>query len=182
MTSREPLHVAGERVVSVGPLPVDDAAVTLFVDRACAVRRSFDAAGATREVVARICQRLDGIPLSIELAAGRTLAMTATEIERRLESRAACWRIGAATPVVTAPCSGSSTGALTCWTRAAGRCFAGCRCSRGASMRRRRTLCAAVKDDFATLDVLVDLVDKSLVVAIPAGAYTADRLLETMRQ
>jgi predicted ATPase/class 3 adenylate cyclase len=86
-TSREPLHLPGERVVPVAPLPVADEAVALFVDRAAALRPSFVAEGENHAAVVRICHHLDGMPLAIELAAARTAAMTPAEIDRRLDQR-----------------------------------------------------------------------------------------------
>jgi hypothetical protein len=86
-TSREPLHARGERVLPVAPLAVADEAVALFVDRAVAVRPSFEADGPSHEAVLRICQRLDGVPLAIELAAARMVAMTPAEIDGRLDQR-----------------------------------------------------------------------------------------------
>jgi predicted ATPase/DNA-binding CsgD family transcriptional regulator len=67
-TSRERLRLPGEQTVPVDPLPLRDDAVTLFRDRAAAVDPRF---GAEEATVARICARLDGIPLAIELAAAR---------------------------------------------------------------------------------------------------------------
>ena len=91
-TSREPFGVDAEAVLGVSPLAVaggtESDAVTLFVDRARAVRRDFglgdpDAAAA----VSQICTTLDGLPLGIELAAARMAAMSAIEVRNRLADR-----------------------------------------------------------------------------------------------
>jgi predicted ATPase len=82
VTSREPLHVESERRYPVEPLPQDDAAV-LFVERARAVAPGFRPAAAVRE----ICQRLDGLPLAIELAAARVALLDPDELLARLERR-----------------------------------------------------------------------------------------------
>src|SRR5262249_6399549 len=87
-TSREQLHLPGEQVVTLKPLPVDGggAAIELFIDRASALRGPSDTVF-DFEVVARLCGRLDGMPLAIELAAARTVAMTPAEVEHRLDQR-----------------------------------------------------------------------------------------------
>jgi predicted ATPase/DNA-binding CsgD family transcriptional regulator len=82
VTSREALHVRDEQLFPVLPLALPDlhalpdlealaqvAAVTLFVQRACAVRPDFALTDLNAAVVARLCSRLDGLPLAIELAA-----------------------------------------------------------------------------------------------------------------
>jgi predicted ATPase/DNA-binding CsgD family transcriptional regulator len=97
-TSREPLGIGGERVHRVPsmrtPADGDDAvairaseAVQLFEDRATAqgVRTAWDESGAL--VAGRICRRLDGIPLAIELAAARLRVMPANELDARLDER-----------------------------------------------------------------------------------------------
>jgi len=97
-TSREPLGIDGEwvfRVPSLGvPADGDDIgairaseAVRLLADRAAAqgVALAWDRPAA--EVAGRICRRLDGIPLGIELAAARLRAMPAVELEARLDER-----------------------------------------------------------------------------------------------
>jgi hypothetical protein len=86
-TGRAALHLPGEQVRVVEPLPLANAAVTLFLDRAASARSSFGTEGENRAAVARICQHLDVIPLAIELAAARTSAMSPTEIDWRLDQR-----------------------------------------------------------------------------------------------
>lgn len=94
-TSRTPLAIAAERVLALEPLeiaPSDAApAVRLFLERARAAR---PAATLELEVVARLCARLDGLPLAIELAAARVRTMTPEQIERRLENRFALLTTG----------------------------------------------------------------------------------------
>jgi predicted ATPase/class 3 adenylate cyclase len=93
-TSRESLGVPGEavfRVPSLG-LPSDEEsaadsdAVQLFLDRAGRVRPGFDSSVADMEAILRICRRLDGIPLGIELAAARLRTLSERELADRLEN------------------------------------------------------------------------------------------------
>ena len=96
-TSREALNVSGERIFAVQPLPVprnngqdnaaDADAVQLFVERARAVRSAFALTAENTDGVIRICRRLDGIPLAIELAAARVRSMSPGEIAGRLDQR-----------------------------------------------------------------------------------------------
>jgi predicted ATPase/DNA-binding SARP family transcriptional activator len=94
-TSREPLHLSGEWEFEVPPLRVpSDAndprareveAVQLFAERARAVDTSFDMDAQTLRDVVRICRRLDGLPLAVELAAARAKALPVASILTRLE-------------------------------------------------------------------------------------------------
>jgi predicted ATPase/class 3 adenylate cyclase len=80
-TSRRPLHLPGERELAVPPLPVPHGtgtvevaacdAVRLFVRQADLVSPGFAVTPANAADIAAICQRLDGLPLAIELAASR---------------------------------------------------------------------------------------------------------------
>ncbi|MGZ8738745.1 MAG: LuxR C-terminal-related transcriptional regulator [Nocardioides sp.] len=95
-TSRELLLAPGETVLPVTPLSVEagvtSEAVTLFVQRAAAVRGEYaihDEQTAT--AVVEICEALDGLPLDIELAAARMAAMSATEERDRLTDRMRLW-------------------------------------------------------------------------------------------
>jgi len=102
-TSREALGIMGETVWSVPILTVPDTehlpqgqttllrvlrgyeSVQLFVERAQAVQKTFDLTGSNARMVAQTCQKLEGIPLAIELAAARVRAMTVEQIASRLD-------------------------------------------------------------------------------------------------
>jgi predicted ATPase len=97
-TSRQPLGVEGEQMFGLAPLPLPppDAgvavaagseAVSLFVQRAAAVRGDFSLDPANVAAVGEICRRLDGIPLAIELAAARVAALGPAEIAGLLDDR-----------------------------------------------------------------------------------------------
>jgi predicted ATPase/class 3 adenylate cyclase len=89
-TSREALGVAGERVYAIHALPTgtsDSPADQMFIGRAQAANSMIDLSGEREAVVSRICTRLDGIPLAIELAAARVRSMPPEEIERHLDER-----------------------------------------------------------------------------------------------
>ncbi|MEM7141952.1 MAG: adenylate/guanylate cyclase domain-containing protein [Actinomycetota bacterium] len=90
-TTRQRLEVPGEQVVAVGSLAVGGSAVDLFVERARAASPGFECGDEpddpTRMVIAEICTQLDGIPLSIELAAARTAVLAPNEILDRMADR-----------------------------------------------------------------------------------------------
>ncbi len=100
VTSRAPLRVTGEHELSVLPLGLPShqpgasmetllasEAVQLFVDRARSVRPDFALDAQNAATVAAICQRLDGLPLAIELAAARIRLLSPEAILARLDSR-----------------------------------------------------------------------------------------------
>ncbi|MDN3023230.1 hypothetical protein [Streptomyces sp. S.PB5] len=94
-TSRRRLGLPGEQCVEVEPLPVDESgsaaredAVTLFADRAAAVRSGFVLDEVTRPVAVSVCQYLDGIPLAVELAAARLSTLSLTELDDHFGTRA----------------------------------------------------------------------------------------------
>lgn len=93
-TSRERLAVAAERVLPLPPLQLPDTdtgggspAVSLFLERARAVAPELDDDPATLATVAELVRRLDGLPLAIELAAGRVGAITVADLRDRLRDR-----------------------------------------------------------------------------------------------
>src|SRR5215469_1928785 len=99
-TSRESLNIDAETVMPVAPLAAPDPgrhltaaelmrfpAVSLFAQRAGQVVPGFAVTEPTTEAVARICHRLEGLPLAIELAAARLRALSPEQIDARLGDR-----------------------------------------------------------------------------------------------
>jgi predicted ATPase/DNA-binding SARP family transcriptional activator len=95
-TSRAPLRLAAERDYPVPPFETPDAglpfealvqsdALRLFAARARAVEPEFELDTQTAADIARVCRRLDGLPLAIELAAARAKLLAPAEILERLE-------------------------------------------------------------------------------------------------
>ena len=100
VTSRAPLRVYGEYEFPVPPLPLPDPrqmnslpalaenpAISLFAQRAQAVKPDFQLVAENAALVAEICSRVDGLPLAIELAAARVKMLPLSGILTRLESR-----------------------------------------------------------------------------------------------
>ena len=83
-SSREALGIAGE-IAYHTPSLGDSESIQLFVERAHAASSNFKLSDANRLAVAQICHRLDGIPLAIELAAARTKLLSAEQIASRLD-------------------------------------------------------------------------------------------------
>jgi len=195
-SSREPLRVAGETTYPVRSLSTPDAgaaittsiltqyeAARLFLARVLAVQPDFQIEEVGANAVADICQRLDGIPLAIELAAGRTRALSVEQIAERLSDRFRLLTHGDRTALPRHQTMRASIDwsyeLLTSSERILLRrlsVFAG-----GWTLEAAEAVGAGgevVKPD--VLDLLANLVEKSLVIAEPdQGRY---QLLETVRQ
>lgn len=181
-TSREALGVPGERIVIVPPLD-REASTELFLDRA----RHSGAAGAsleTSEVIHQICERLDDLPLAIELAASRSRALSLDEIEARLEDRFRLLTSGAR----TAQPRQRTLRSVVDWSYdlldADERIVFG-RLAAFAQPARLDAIEAVVGDDriatSAVADLLSRLVDKSLVARVERADGTRYGLLQTLR-
>jgi predicted ATPase/class 3 adenylate cyclase len=110
-TSREPLGVAGEVIRQVAPLSLPDGsqvpldrlrafeAVRLFMDRAAMARPEFTLTPENGPTIVHIAQRLEGVPLAIELAAARVKALSLSDVSRRLDDALGLLTAGARTAV-----------------------------------------------------------------------------------
>jgi predicted ATPase len=188
-TSREGLGVPDERVRPVRSLDAaagsDSAAVTLFVERAQGIAPGFSMVDdGEASAVTEICQRLDGIPLAIELAASRMGSMTASEMRDRLDhrfrllvgSRRGLERHHTLRHAVAWSYDLLDDTEKTVLDR----------CSVFAGGFDLQSACAVAGlddlDEYAILEVLDALVRKSLLLAVRSGGRTRYSMLETIRQ
>ena len=197
-TSREPLRVPGEVVFRVPSLDIPDPeqalpptqlreyeAVSLFVERAAAAAPGFVLDGENADDVARICLRLDGLPLALELAAGRVGALSPAAIAERLDDRFRLLRAGS----LAGPTRQQTLSATLQWSHdlleADERMlFRRLAIFAGSFELEAAEEVGAADDDLETsriADLLARLVEKSLVAVGEAGRGRRYRLLETVR-
>ena len=198
-SSRQALGVAGEMTFRLPSLAVDDGAIgvvtnaceaailpaiELFVERANAADRHFTLTDENASTIVEICRRLDGIPLAIELAAARIKMLSPQQLRNRLDER---FRVltGGSRDVLPRQ---KTLRALIDWSH-------DLLDDRERMLFRRLgifvngfTLEAATAvgtsddlDELDLFDVLASLVDKSLVLAEPAGEALRYRMLESTR-
>ena len=193
-TSREPLGIVGEVACPVLPLdlPPEEsmcsaadsgqaAAVRLFLERGSAARGGSGGEVAPAAVAGRICRKLDGLPLAIELAAARLGTLSAAEIEAHLADRFRflAFRRAPADPrhralrtaidwsyELLSPEERRFLRELSVFAGTFGLAHAAGVCGTG--------------DRMAALEVIDRLASKSLVIAEPAGDGTRYRLLDTI--
>ena len=195
-TSREPLRVRGETVWRVQPLdlPPDDAAgdeltgheaIRLFAARAAGARPGFILTEENTASVARLCRTLDGIPLGIELSAARVRALSVDQIADRLRDRFQLLDSGDR----TAPPRQQTLRAAVDWSyelldEAEQTLLRRLAVFSGWNLDMAEQVCSdeAIPAD-AVLDLLISLIDKSLVVLDAEAAGDARyRLLDTIRE
>lgn len=203
-SSREALGVKGEASYPVPSLSLPDLkhlpefdqlsqyeAVRLFIDRALLVAPHFVVDKDNAPHIAQICYRLDGIPLAIELAVARIKMLSVEQISTRLGDRFRLLTGGARTALPRQ----QTLRALIDWSydilteneRLLLRrlsVFAG-----GWTLEAAEEVCVGVERDtispYDILDLLTQLVNKSLVVVIAEGSQSGEtryRMLETIRQ
>lgn len=205
VTSRAPLHIAGEQVYPVSPLAVaarvdlaeatadpltpeallSVPAIRLFVDRARQVQPTFRLTVDNVAAVVEICTRLDGLPLGIELAAARIPLLGAGGIRDRLVQRAGL----PASAERDAPARQRTLRETIAWSHelldpparvlfARMAVFVG-----GCRIEEVEAVCGPASDLGAhVLDTLAALVDQSLVIASPVGHTVRYGMLETIRE
>jgi predicted ATPase len=196
-TSREALHVPGEiawRVPSLEtPAPASRVepdqllkyeAVKLFVDRVLQTDPSFSVRASNAAALVQLCSRLDGIPLALELAAARAAGMSVHEIAARLDdcfqlltggSRTAPMRHRTLRATVDWSHDLLSPAEQTLFRRLA--VFAG-----GWTLEAAETVCEGEPlPRSEILDLLMRLIDQSLVSVQAEDGRTRYRFLETVR-
>jgi predicted ATPase/DNA-binding winged helix-turn-helix (wHTH) protein len=194
-TSREPLHLTGEQTYPLPALSLPEPtatweiigrseAVQLFVARAQKQQLDFKLNVVRWPIVAQICVRLDGIPLALELAAARIRSLSVEQIHARLDDRFRLLTGGSRTAL---PRQRTLRATLD-WSyellaegeRAVLRRLAvfsgGFTLEAASSVASDDTI-----DEFAVIDLLSQLITRSLVVADTNVADARYRLLETTR-
>lgn len=181
-TSREPLAISGETLHEVEPLRESDA-VRLFAARAAAAAPGFALGPANADAVALLCERLDGMPLALELAAARVRALGVHELAERLRDRFRLLNAGRR----DAPARHRTLRAVIDWSwglltdseRSVLRRLAVF--SGGCTLSAAEEVCAAEDvpaDD--VLDVVTRLVDRSLITVLNSEDGPRYRMLESI--
>jgi predicted ATPase/class 3 adenylate cyclase len=197
-SSREGLGIGGEQTYRVPSLSLPDArhlpplerlhefeAVQLFADRARLSQATFSITPANAPAVVQVCERLDGIPLAIELAAARVKALPVEKLNERLDDMFRLLTGGSRTALPRQ----QTLRALIDWSydllseveRALLRrvsAFAG-----GWTLEAAEAVCVGeAVEEGEVLDLLTSLVEKSLVLYEEGEGEGRYRLLETVRQ
>jgi predicted ATPase/DNA-binding CsgD family transcriptional regulator len=177
-TSRETLGLPGEVVWAVPRLRPDEA-VRLFAERARARRPGLVATGGDRELIERICGRLEGIPLAIELAAARMAVLSPAEILAGLDDRLGFLvAAGRGTPPRHQALASTLAWSYDLLPAEEQRLFRWLSVFAGGF-----DLAAAEQLGGGSVDLLGRLVDKSMVSLAPlAGPPTRYVMLETLRE
>ncbi|MEO6565034.1 MAG: adenylate/guanylate cyclase domain-containing protein [Casimicrobiaceae bacterium] len=195
-SSREHLHLAGETSYPVSALAVPDPlqriplpaltqydAVQLFIVRAVAAQPAFEVTLENAAAVTSICQRLDGIPLALELAAARVRTLSVEKIAARLSDRFQLLTRGDQTALPRQQTLRASIDwSYELLSEAERALFRRLAVFAGSWTLEAAEAVAEGRDMQAggALDPLTNLVEKSLVTLVPHGERY--RLLETMRQ
>jgi predicted ATPase/DNA-binding SARP family transcriptional activator len=184
-TSRERLGIQGETVYRLQGLLLESESVSLFLDRARAVSSSFEPTEEQLDAIQQVCERLDGIPLAIELAAARLTVMTPHEILQRLDGGHDLLTTGPRTAAerqrtLTATIDWSYR-LLTDAEQELFRKISVCRGWFGLDAAED-VYRATGESNGLTADVLARLVDKSMLVPGVGDKLGRCRMLETVRE
>jgi predicted ATPase len=189
-TSRAPLGIPGEQVLVVGPLPLpplDDPdplaspAVGLLLERAAAGGAAWERTPQTLDAIAQLCRRVDGLPLAIELAASRARALSPVDLLSLMEHRLDALRADhPGRPVRHRSVRAAIDVSVDLLDEDALAFFHGLAVLAGPFDLDLAHAVAGPDghDRLRTVDLLGELVDRSLVVPEAAGKRTTYRLLE----
>jgi len=197
VTSRQRLNVAGEQVYRIPamtvPAPTNslnlaeatrNESVELFVQRAQLVRPEFEVTSRNCAALVSVCRRLEGIPLSIELAAARLQMMSVEELNDHLRRNLSLLTGGSRSTQARQQSAKALIGwsvdllseperDLLCCTTV----FVG-----SWTLESAEAVCAGGSHSRHVLDMLTSLVDKSLVFVSETASGTRYRMLETVRE
>jgi len=197
-TSREPLRVVGEAVLPVPPMAAPEPdrrggvaglsrydAVALFTERAVAAVPDFVLTEDNYRAVGTLCYRLDGLPLTIELAAGRLRSLSPAQILSKLDDRYALLTGGErGRPGRQQTLRASIDWSYQLCTPQEQRLWARmCVFAGGFELDAVQAVCSG--GDIAAdemVDLVAGLVDKSIVVRQERGTVVQYRLLESIRE
>ncbi|MFE3000920.1 ATP-binding protein [Nocardia sp. NPDC059246] len=197
-TSREPLELNGESVFTVSALPVPDPdaatvptqliqydGVSFFLDRAAAALPGFAITEENHSSIARLCHRLDGLPLAMELAAVRLRVLSVDEMLARLDDRFRLLGTGSRNVAERQQTLRSCMDwSFELCTPAEQRMWRRLAVFRGSfDLDAAERICAAddmVGDDI--FDIVASLVSKSILQREATTARSGYRMLETVRQ
>lgn len=197
-TSRERLALAAEQTVRLAPLPMPAAdggdqvggvpSVALFLERARRVRPELTVDGDALVRIARIVRALDGVPLAIELAAGRLSSLTLADLEARLDRALDLLGVASRAPVPTAaPARHRTLRAAVQWSydlldHDEQRVFRNLAVfPGGVDLATAETVARSLGPEVDPVTALAHLVDASMVVA-DLDAMPRYRMLDTLRQ
>lgn len=192
-TSREPLGVDGEVVRPVAPLavPAADAtleevlgadAVRLLVERSAATGAGLSVHEGNAAAVARLCRSLDGLPLALELLAGRLRAFTPEQLVDRLDDTMSLLSPAAAGGPRRRSLRQAIASSYDALSEVERDVFRGLAVFPASfTLEAAEAVCAPVGAARDIDMVLARLVDRSLVHVVPAGAVNRYRLLDTLR-
>jgi non-specific serine/threonine protein kinase len=200
VSSRSSLHISGEQECPVPPLAVPDPrtqptpeslaaceSARLFAERAAAAVPGFAINGANAPAIAQIAQRLDGLPLAIELAAARVKLLPPEAILPRLEHSLGLLTGGSRDlPDRLQTLRGTIAWSYDLLTEGARRLLGACSVfAGGASLEAIETVCDTTIDlGLPVLDGLQELVDQSLLRPVQNPGLSPARyaMLETIRE
>jgi predicted ATPase/DNA-binding CsgD family transcriptional regulator/transcriptional regulator with XRE-family HTH domain len=198
VTSREALHIRGEQVFSLLPLPLPDltqkltpealsrvAAIALFVRRAEAIKPDFHLTFSNAPAIAEICTRLDGLPLAMELAAIHVKYLSPQALLTRLGHRLQALIRGTRDmPVRHQALRSAIQWSYDLLGEEEQRLFRYLAVFvNGCTVEAVESVCRALGDELDVMNGIADLIDKSLLQQTEqedGGSYLS--MLETIRE